>query len=869
MAKEYLATGVRYTGEHLRAVAMPLGGIGAGNVSLCGDGGLRQWQLFNQTDHEGYLPHTFFALRTFVPGGRPQARILQSAALYEAPEDFEPAPLVTDHLVPAEAKKLLATCPGVAQVEFEGWYPFARVQYLDSALPVEVKLEAFSPVIPLDEKNSSLPLVAFTFTVNNPNPHPVHCTLAFTLQNAVGYAPCMPIVGTQCEGYGGNYNVPFDFPGGAGVSCANLQLEKTSARYGSMALAVLSDTPLVLPQWDDLEFWFATFERSGNFGATQAGASPQGKTWNAAVGAPFALGGGHSHQVTFLLAWHFPNHYVNWDQRGFGVSDTKSFFYLGNRYNQWFKQASDVITYGAEHLEELEHQTRAFSEALASTTIPEPFKEAVSTQVSTLFTTTYLQDEEGRLFAFEGCCGGSAGGPFTCSGCCPLNCTHVLNYEQTLSRLYPRLERTMRETDWHVQQTPEGGIPHRTVVPLYLPRWKDSGPGDQVIAADGHFGTILKTYREWLLSGDDDFLQRAWPKVKLALDFALERWDQDEDGVLDGPQWNTFDLNFGGKNTFCTSLYLAALRAAEEMAKSLGETDLAATYRKRFESGRAIVEKELWNGEYYEQHVDEEAFPTRQYGKGCLCDQLFGQWWMHLLDLGYLFKPERVKTALQSIYKYNYRSELGDFRQQPRQFANSDEGGLLVTTWPYGGRQDDPMLYCDEVWTGCEYKVASELLFEGFLDEAETLVATARKRYDGRRRSPWNEIECGDHYARPLSSWALLEAASGFHYNAPAGLLRFAPQYSPRNFETYFLTATGWGRYSQQRKGKQQQVTLEVLWGEVEFAHLQLELPRTARTLEVKGRKAEVKAAGAYTQLDFARPVKLQAGRKLTLTLSW
>lgn len=848
---------------------MPLGGIGAGNVSLAGDGGLRHWQLFNQAEHVAHIPHSFFALWTQTFGWEdPVLRVLQSGALYDD-GDFEAAPLCTDHLVPQASRDLLAACPGVESVEFEGEYPFARVRYQDAALPVEVALEAFSPVIPLDEKDSSLPAVLFTFRLTNPGEHTVSCCLAASLQNAVGFVPGTTVTGVLNSGYGGNHNSLFHLQEGVGISMQNARLEANSAQAGSMALFTTSKQALAKTQWDDLPAFFAELKRTGRLEGRDATPSASGHTWNGALAVPFNLAPGATEEVTFILAWHFPNRYVNWDQGWLGVPGSKSQYYLGNRYNNWFAGATEVVDYVAGNLPRLREQTSTFVSALFDSPLPYSLLDAVSSQVSTIFSPTCIQDEAGNLFGFEGCCGASAGGPLAMCGCCPLNCTHVWNYEMTLSKLYPRLERSVREIDLHIQMTSEGGIPHRTVAPLLLPRWQDRGPESDVVAADGHFGTILKSYREWLVSGDEDFLARAFPKVKLALQFAVSRWDQDSDGMLDGAQWNTFDLNFWGFNTFCTSLYLAALRAAEEMARRLGETEIADAWHSRFESGRAKVEQELWNGEYYEQHFDEAAHPDYQYGKGCLSDQLFGQWWASLLDLGYILDPARVKTTLESIYKYNYMERIGDFKQQPRVFANPEEAGLLTTTWPYGGRQETPMLYCDEFWTGIEFKVASELLMEGYLDEARTVWEAARNRYDGRRRSPWNDLECGDHYARPMSSWALLEAASGFFYSTPDSLLRFAPRLSYDDFASFFITGTGWGRFSQQRTETGLAVKLEALWGKVEFEALELGLPEGVAEVRLGRADTKVEVEAGRARLKFLAPVKLEAGETLELELGF
>jgi hypothetical protein len=500
-----------------------------------------------------------------------------------------------------------------------------------------------------------------------------------------------------------------------------------------------------------------------------------------------------------------------------------------------------VAEYVRDNCARLVSQTHLYRDTLYDSTLPYWFLDAVSSQTSIMRTPAVMWTEDGVFHGFEGCCGASTGGG--AGGCCPMNCTHVWNYEQALAVLYPDLARTMRRTDLLVQMSPEGAIPHRTVLPLYLPRWPDGGPGSEVMAADGHFGSVLKAYREYLRGGDRAFFDEVWPAVRKAMAYGMERWDADGDGVLDGPQWNTYDLNFHGHNTFCTGFYLAALRAAEEMARIAGERELAGSYRARFQAGSAKVDELLWNGEYYEQKYDAKQFPEKQYGKGCLADQMIGQWWAHLLDLGHLFRAERVRSALDAVWRHNFRRDFVGFQQQ-RVYASDHDKGLLVCTWPRGGRPEKPMYYCDEVWTGIEYQVASHMLMEGMVEPALLITKAVRDRYDGRQRSPWNEVECGDHYVRAMSSWALLEAAAGFHYSAPDRRLRFSPKLTPEDFRSFFITDSAWGTLAQRVEGRRQIETLSVAWGRLAVRTLEFTRVEPSRRLrdigiEIAGRPAK------------------------------
>jgi len=770
-----------YSGEALRCVAMPMGGIGTGTIALCGDGSLRQWQIVNRVNHLAYVPDSFFAIRCKT-GGKTIARVLQSSPLYDE-SGFKPSASVNDHVVPEEQKHLLEDLPGVQATEFIGEYPIAEIRYKDDELPVEVSLEAFSPFIPLNAKDSGLPAIIFNFTVRNTSDKAVQGSLTGTLQNAVGWDGKADISGVNCDCYGGNVNEDAN----DGLLMTNANLPPNASANGSMALATLSESEAA--SWSDRKDFWRDFAETGEIKSSPSGPTAKGETVNGAVVTRFSLEPGEQLQVSFVIAWHFPNHYVNWDQQGFGVKDTKSQFWLGNMYNNWFANALELVEYVRREFNRLANETRRFRKTFYDSNLPYWFLDAVSSQVSTIRTLTCLWNEDGTFHGFEGCCGASTG---HCSdvGCCPMNCTHVWNYEQALSKVFPELERTMRVTDLKVQMLPNGEIPHRTVLPLYLNRWQNAP------AADGQCGSILKTYREFLQCGDKAFLDDLWPEVKRAMDYIFEKWDQDGDGVMDGPQWNTYDCNVYGHNSFIGTLYLAVLRACEEMAKIEGEGNFAFGYHERFEKGRQVIESELWNGEYYIQVYDAEKHKETQYGIGCLSDQLLGQWWAHSVGLGYILDSERIRKALESIFKYNFREDFAGFEQKPRIYADETDAGLLNCTWPKGGRPEgQAILYADEVWTGVEYQVAGHMLFEGMVDEAFRIIKAARDRYDGRQRNPWNEVECGDHYVRPMASWWMLEAAGGYRWDGLRQSLSFSPR-AGKGFRSFFITDSGWGTIS-------------------------------------------------------------------------
>jgi uncharacterized protein (DUF608 family) len=853
-----------YEGEYLRALAMPLGGIGCGSVAICGDGGLRQWQILNNICHNAHVPLSFFAIRVRAGDREPVARVLMSAARYD--DDFEPAPGVSDHVVPAASRQLLAALPGVTRIRFVGEYPVAEVHYEDDVLPIAVILEAFSPFVPLDADDSGLPAIVFRFLVENRAHSPADVSLLISQQNAVGWDGYTDIEGVLHPAYGGNLNRPFRSGDLHGIEMTNASLPSDHPRWGQMLAAALDPRAGVRARWTDLDALWRDFLADGALTPVRSTPSRPGRTVNAAVCSRLTVAPGATGSATFLLTWWFPNREVDFPQLGYPPDESPT-GRIGNHYAVRFASARAVAEYVRDNLPRLTDATMRYREALHDTSIPTPLLDAVSSQVSTIRSPTCFRAEDGRFYGFEGCRGASTPWEGLTGGAGPLNCNHVWNYEMALARLFPGLERTMRDTEWFHQQHSSGYLPHRVVLPLTVPPlWDRPLWGPVEPALDGLLGAILSSYREYLTSGDAAWLRSVWSHVRLGLQYVMSNHDRG-DGVIDGPQPNTYDVAIQGPNSFIGALYLAALRAGEEMARVLREPLDAERYRQRFQSGREAMERELWGGEYYVHRFDPATQGAMAYGEGCLAAQLVGQWWAHILGLGHLFDPERVRQTLASIHKYNLKKEIKGLHLTGRRFLREDEPGLLNCTWPKGAPPASPLLYTEEVHTGMEYAVAGAMLFEGMVDEALDIVAATRGRQDGRLRSPWNDVEYGDHYVRAMSSWALLEAAAGYRYDAAAGCMAFAPRIGAEDFRCLFVAGEGWGRYSQRLAVGAFHAGLSLDWGRLTLR--QLDLAVAARDLHVTLEGQIVPAAaqldGAGLTLRFAEPVTIAAGQALSI----
>ena len=844
------AVGRRNTGEALREIAFPLGGIGTGTVSLGGYGNLRDWEIFNRPNKGFQLPFTFAALRLAGSGlAKPVVRVLEREVL---------PPYSASHGI---GRERAAGLTRFREVTFVGAYPFAAVFFEDPKFPVEVSLEAFNPMVPLDTARSSVPGAILTYSIRSRVQYPLEATLALSTTNPAGYDGKTRLANRRAECFGKNVNEYREGKAARGLFCSSAKYAQDSFRFGTLALATNAERGSYRARWehgawwDELPAWWREFSASGRFPNNDCPPSDDGNTEYLSLAAHLTLPPGETKQVTFVLAWHFPNIEDYW-------TGIKPYFFrqtvdpkrrLVNEYSRRWRDAWEPAVYLLENLASLRADSVAYRDALYTSTLAPEAIDAISSQASVLRTNTLMVAEGNVPLAWEGCGDDQ--------GCCPFNCTHVYNYEQTMAHLYPDLERAVREIDFGSNLREDGYMSFRTATPV------QSNAYTKIPAADGQMGSILKLYREWKLCGDDRWLRRLWPAAKKALEFAWKHWDADRDGVMEGEQHNTYDIRFYGPNSMVGTLYLGALAAASRMARHLGDS-VAGEYEKLFRAGAEKLDRTLWNGEYYVQKTDtrDARAATWQFGEGCLSDQLLGQWFAEILDLGKLLPPEHIRTCLASVFRYNFREDFHDFPSGQRIYALNDEQGLVVCTWPRGGRPGVPFGYCDEVWTGVEYQVAAHLIYEGMVKEGLRIVKAVRDRHDGARRNPWDEFECGHHYARAMSSWSLLTALSGFAWSAPEKRIAFRPRIARQDFRCLFSSGTAWGVFRQRHAADRVELTLRVEGGALEFADLHVIAPAGQWRMESKTAATLDPEAGELS-IRWESPVRLGPRAELNLVL--
>jgi non-lysosomal glucosylceramidase len=769
-----------FTGNHLARISCPLGGIGAGGIGLGGRGNLQDWQIFNRPEIGNALEYAFPSLFVHAQGSEPYSVILERRLL-------PPYDLQEEGLGSANVPGL----PRLAEAHFHGSFPISRIEFEDRDCPVKVSLEAFSPFQPIDAEASGLPCVVLSYEIHNPSAASVEAVVAWSISNPVG----------QSESRRNEHRTA---DGVAGLLMTDPSLPKDDARHGSFALAALvpvDGATEVLTSWKGgsewqvgpHSFWFDHFTKTGHLGAAQEPSVPVGS-----VGIRQKIPGGGKSLFRFLLTWRFPNRTA--ERCGWEAPAGKEKELLGNFYCTQFQDAWAVAEHVCANLSQLEARTRNFVTALRDSTLPDAVKDAATANLTTLVSNTSFRIADGSFHGFEGC-GDKAGLGFG-------TCTHVWNYEAVTQFLFPSLARSMRETNFGYATDAEGHMDFRHKLPL---GYEHSGAA----AADGQMGQLVKLYFDWISLGDDEWLRRQWPAAKRALAYAWRPggWDEARSGVMDGVQHNTYDVEFYGANSMCTGWYLAALRAMERMAEAMGDGGLASDCRRLCEQGSRWIDANLFNGEFYIQKIrsippekiaaglregmgtNDTIRPQFQLGDGCFIDQLIGQHHATIAGLGELLDANNIRKALESIYRYNYKSTLVRHASVERVYALNDEPAAVICDFTKGARPETPMPYYAETWTGLEYSVAVLMMTHGMVDQGIEFFGNVRSRYDGEKANPFDEAEYGRHYARPMASWAAIPALSGFHYDARLGRMELLPKISVRKFQCFWSIPGAWGSF--------------------------------------------------------------------------
>ncbi len=652
------------------------------------------------------------------------------------------------------------------------------------------------------------------------------------------------------------------------------------ADYGSMALSLLdrqdNDWISVSSEVDSEKTvdWV--------FGAEQSGRNEKvgiNEKIIGSVGRKLSLNPGDKKTVTFVISWFFPNLHTGSN----GLSGLRNMDKLRTYYSKQFDSAGQVGQYIQKNSDKLIDSTLLWNKTWYDSTLPEWFLNRVFIPADSLATTVFQRFtdltgdayNDGRIYGWEGVYLGTG------------TCTHVLHYEQAMGRLFPNMTRQLREqVDYGLSYRDDGVIRYRG---------EHSGAGHHYgseHAVDGHCGTILRTYREHTMSPDNSFLKRNYSKIKKSVEVLIAQDKQKTgtaDGILEGAQYNTLDRVWYGKIPWTSTMYCAALRAGSEMAADMGDIEFSAACTKIANSGYQNIPVELFNGEYFIQKLDPEKLYAPNVNIGCHIDQMLGQYWVSQAGLPDILPPDKSGRALQSLFKYNFQSDVGPYLDKAsikpvRFYALPGEAGTVICSFPKGGADKAPgkvrneweklvIGYFSECMTGFEYQAAAQMIDEGLVAEGFAIVKAIDERYHASKRNPYNEVEYGNHYSRAMSSYGCLVSVCGFEYHGPKGVIGFAPRLSPENFKAPFTVAQGWGTYSQTRSGRTQTNQINLKYGTLTLNELRFKLQERVRpsnvSVKLNGRRVPVKYNCNDSKLFIAmdKTIQLKAGSVLNIEI--
>lgn len=825
----------KYRGKKTKEIIFPLGGMGTGSIGFSGRGELKEFEIFGRPNKGSYNGLSFFAIRAEDGENILSARILNGDLQKDCMGTLQQR-CYSGFGFGADRENM-AGFPHFKESRFTGEFPIAELSLSDEKFPAVIKETAFNPFIPGDSKDSSLPVAMFEISVENRAERALTYTLAFSLANP----------------YGASLNTPVSEKGMCGVVLSSADKPAKKADENNITLLTDAADGFVQSSWyrggwmDGIATFWKQFSKDKEI--PERVYDTPGNHENATVFARLSLAPGQKGKARFVLAWHHPLSEKYW-----GEKTAEKVFYR-NYYATLFRHSTQTAKYAMRHFTSFYRRSNAFRKALYGMSVDKAVIDAAASNLAVLKSPTVLRLEDGSLWGWEGV--------HEKAGSCEGTCTHVWSYAYALCFLFPEIERGMRETEYKINMNGQGAVRFRTPMPP-----APVAPDDTSFTPclDGQMCGVIKTYREWKLSGDTDWMLSLYPLVKKSLTFAWHpasawRWDADKDGVLEGRQHHTLDIEMFGPSGWLEGLYIAALTAGAEMADAAGDKD-AALFRSLAEKGKAYTEKELFRHGRYIQNTDikdksvltpfgkqaedyywnEEAGELKyQIGEGSALDQMLAQWHAHLCGLGDVFDPENRKVALANLYRTNFHESMREVVNPWRVFVLQDEAGASICTYPDGAHAPViPLSYAEECMHGFEYAFAGLLLAEGFEKEGLAVVKGVRDRYDGEKRNPYNEMECGSHYARSMASFALLPILAGYTYDMTEARIGFQPLEKGGEFRGVFGAAGAFGRVTVGQGG----LSLALIEGKLALSALDMPDERKVNKLTLDGRAVAFRQEG-------------------------
>lgn len=763
-----------------------LGGIGTGSVELRPDGEFHAWQIANPPrmtrvswekrvyDGESHTGALSFYVRTESKGKRPVVRKL---GMKTEPDDF------TYRLFPWNKP--------AESIDFNGRFPVCELDFKDELLPCAVKERAVAPFVPHQTQVSATPGFYIDFEIENTSKEPLTVSLLGTL------------VPEFCNGEGSVNSLSSD---GKSVSVTIGPLKKTKAPdCGNVTLSIggdgdksyiaadyrkfireyindsdfgvsqesvlfqfrengalcnsepLTPSPKLKKNLDSLsdaeiDTLFETYSRyafaasilkrlrevNPKFPESRADAQTflESFAWQpqhfnpkdfgaTALCSRVKLAPGEKKTVHFVLSWYFPNHFSEDGIR------------LGHFYENLYKNSKEANDFLCEHRSEVFDKAIAFSKLLYSTSLPEVFPDSWSAHLNTIVKSSfYIKNGKFGLWEGQGYCGFHT-----------MDITYHASFG--LLSLFPELQLKQMLMSAGLQRR-DGRVPH-----CFKPDLEQVDGGFDRVDLNIQFS--LMVMRDYLYTGDRDYLESMWPHVVKAMRF-IGNLDTDGDGLPDhNTKRNTYDAwSFSGASAYISILWLAALKACVQMAREMDDKPREKEWESTLKKGLKSLEERLWNGKYYNLwRTDKETDESLMTG------QLDGEWFLRASGMGGILSDKRVKDVLKIILSENF----------------DPDGGLINASCPKGRHTT---LYThkncqtEATWTGIGYFVSALALDVGLFDESLKIV-TAIHKNQSRFGALWDHWECGHHYTRPLSSWTTLNAALGLSVDASKKTIRLKP----------------------------------------------------------------------------------------------
>ncbi len=778
---------MNHKNEYTNNISFPLGGIGTGSIGIAGNGRFTDWEIFNRPSKGSANGYSHFAIKA-IQNNCPITYVLQGDLNTDLIGQYEKMTFGGFGFGPRS--NTMCGFPHFKNVEFNGEFPIATLDFKDEDFPADIKLTAFNPFIPGDADNSSIPAAFFEIEVNNTTDKITEYQIALSVANPYKEA----------------FNKIETIDGRQILMLCNGENDKENIKYGDLAIAADCDDVQIQTYWfrgawqdNIVTFWndFNSIEKLRDRQYDDNGHCETGTIAAAITVSPW-----ESKKVRFVLSWNVPNNYNYWDE---DLDENGNHKQWKNYYATMFENSAVSAAYALENWDSLYSRTLLFKNTLYNSTLPEEVKDAAASNLSVLKSPTVLRLEDGSFYGWEGV--------HEENGSCEGTCQHVWNYAYALCFLFPKLERSIRDLEFKYSTDTDGRMGFRLRLPL------GRKMTDFRACLDGQMGAVIKSYREWKLSGDSKWLADNWENIKKVLEYAWSKtnkdaWDADKDGVLEGRQHHTLDMELFGSSSWLEGMYLAALKAAAEMAVFLGDTAKAKEYEDLYCRGKKWTKENLFNGKYFIQKIDisDKSITDRfdasetywnnetneikyQIEEGSSIDQMLAQWHADILGLGDIFDSVQISSALDEMMKHNYKPTMREFVNPWRIFSLNDEAGSVICAYPENSRKPKiPISYCEETMTGFEYSFAGLLCSRGKIENGLKVVKAVRDRFDGKKRNPWNEFECGSNYARSMASYALIPILSGFEFDLPNGHIGFNP-YRKGDFSIIWSVDGAWGEF--------------------------------------------------------------------------